>query len=127
MHSVELPVQITVPGLLRAVAQLAPNDLEKFMAEAAVIQKRTRSEASLLSAIHKRLPAPQLQRLRQLEARLEAETITEQERKELLQLVELAELADVERAEALLALAQKRQTSVGQLMQELRLETSLGS
>ena len=126
MQSVELPVQITVPGLLRAVAQLAPSDLEKFMAEATVIQQRTRSEASLLSAIRKRLPEQQLQRLRYLEAKLEAETITEPERKELLHLVELAELADVERAEALFALAQKRQTTVGQLMQELKWEPSFG-
>ncbi len=125
MQSVELPVQITVPGLLRAVAQLAPSELDKFMAEASIIQKRTRSEATLLSAIHKRLPEQQLQRLRELEFRLEAETIAEQERQELLQLVELAELADVERAEALLALAQKRQTTVGLLLQELKLETSL--
>jgi bifunctional DNA-binding transcriptional regulator/antitoxin component of YhaV-PrlF toxin-antitoxin module len=126
MQSVELPVQITVPGLLRAVAQLAPNDLEKFMTEATVIQKRTRSEASLLSAIHRRLPEQQLQRLRYLEAKLAAETISEQERKELLHLVEIAEVADVERAEALLALAQKRQTTLGQLMRELHLETGLG-
>lgn len=126
MQSVELPVQITVPGLLRAVSQLAPSDLDRFLAEATVIQKRNRSEASLLSTIQKRLPERQMQRLRALEAKLEAETITESERSELLNLVELAETLDVERAEALLALAQKRQTTMRQLIDELHLETSLG-
>lgn len=126
MQSVELPVQITVPGLLRAVSQLTPSDLDRFLAEATVIQKRNRSEASLLSTIQKRLPERQMQRLRALEAKLEAETITESERTELLDLVELAETLDVERAEALLALAQKRQTTMRQLIDELHLETSLG-
>lgn len=126
MQSVELPVQITVPGLLRAVSQLAPSDLDRFLAEATIIQKQYRSEASLLNTIRKRLPEYQMQRLRSLEAKLEAETITESERAELLSLIELAEMVDVERAEALLALAQKRQTTMGQLIHELHLETSLG-
>lgn len=126
MQSVELPVQITVPGLLRAVSQLTPSDLDRFLAEATVIQKRNRSEASLLSTSQKRLPERQMQRLRALEAKLEAETITESERTELLDLVELAETLDVERAEALLALAQKRQTTMRHLIDELHLETSLG-
>lgn len=126
MQSVELPVQITVPGLLRAVSQLAPSDLDRFLAEATIIQKRNSSEASLLNAIHQRLPEHQLQRLRSLEAKLESETITESERTELLNLVELAETIDVERAEALLALAQKRQATMRQLINELHLDTGLG-
>ncbi|MEI2688820.1 MAG: hypothetical protein V9H69_03560 [Anaerolineae bacterium] len=126
MQSVELPVQITVPGLLRAVSQLAPSDLDRFLAEATVIQKRNRSEAALLNAIQRRLPEHQMRRLRSLEAKLEAETITEFERADLLSLVELAEMLDVERAEALLALAQKRNTTMGHLIRELHLESGLG-
>lgn len=125
MQSVELPVQITVPGLLRAISQLTPSDLNKFMAEATVLQKRLNSEEALLSAIHTRLPEQQMRRLRFLEAKLEAETITEQERTELLRLVEMAETADVIRAEALLALAKKRHATVSELLDELRLETGV--
>jgi len=66
------------------------------------------------------IPKHQLQRLRFLEAKLEAETIKESERKELLSLVELAETVDVERAAALFALAQERQTTLGQLMLEIQ-------
>ncbi len=125
MQSVDLPVQITVSGLLRAIAQLPPNDLDRFMAEAKMLQKRQRNEASLLDAIYKRLPDHQLQRLRLLETKLESETLTEQERTELLQLIELAETADVKRAEALLALAHTRQTTVPDLLSELHLETGV--
>lgn len=120
MQIVELPVQVTVKGLLRAVEQLPPRDLEEFLALARVVQKRNWSEASLLTAAQKRLPEQQLSRLRDLEAKLEAETLTEHERQELLTLVELAEKVDVERAEALLALAQKRQTTLDQVMEELQ-------
>jgi hypothetical protein len=67
-----------------------------------------------------------MRRLRSLEAKLEAETITESERADLLSLVELAEMLDVERAEALLALAQKRNTTMGHLIRELHLESGLG-
>jgi hypothetical protein len=67
-----------------------------------------------------------MRRLRSLEAKLEAETINDSERADLLSLVELAEMLDVERAEALLALAQKRNTTMGQLIHELHLESGLG-
>lgn len=95
------------------------------MAEATVLQKRLYCEEALLSAIYTRLPEQQMRRLRFLEAKLEAETITEQERTELLHLVEIAETADVKRAEALLALAEKRQTTVSELLNELHWETSV--
>ena len=95
------------------------------MAEATVLQKRLYCEEALLSAIYTRLPEQQMRRLRFLEAKLEAETITEQERTELLHLVEIAETADVKRAEALLALAKKRQTTVSELLNELHWETSV--
>jgi len=64
MQSVDLPVQITASGLLRAIAQLPPNDLDQFMAEAKMLQMRQRSEASLRTVIHKRLSDHQLQQLR---------------------------------------------------------------
>ena len=54
-----------------------------------------------------RLSPEQQQRLNELRDKLEAEALTEAERTELLELVERVEAADVERAEALLALAQR--------------------
>jgi len=63
--------------------------------------------------------------LSELRDKLEAETLTEAERTELLELVERVEAADVERAEALLALAQRRGVSVRRLMDDLDLEPRL--
>ena len=73
----------------------------------------------------RRLPVEQRRRLDKLRGKLEAETLAEAERIELLELVERVEAADVERAEALLALAQKRDISVRQLMDDLDLEPRL--
>jgi hypothetical protein len=57
-----------------------------------------------------------------LSAKAEEETITAAERVELLQLVAQVETLDGERAEALLALAQRRQVSLRQLLRDLALE-----
>ena len=122
MQVFELPVQVTIPGLLRAVEQLPAKDLEDFLAQARLIQKRNQNEGALLDVIYRQLPRLQHARLIQLSQKLEQETITETERKELLDLVEKTEAADVERAEALLALAQQREVSVSALMHDLRLE-----
>jgi len=75
--------------------------------------------------VRRRLSTGQQQRLNELRDKLEAETLTEAERTELLELVERIEAADVERAEALLAMAQKRGISVRQLMEGLGLEPRL--
>ena len=66
-----------------------------------------------------RLSTEQQQRLNELRDKLEAEMLTEAERTELLELIERVEAADVERAEALLAMAQKRGISARQLMEDL--------
>ncbi len=122
MQVFELPVQVTIPGLLRAVEQLPAKDLEDFLVQARLIQKRTQNERALLDVIYRQLPRPQYARLIELSQRLEQETIAEEERTELLDLVEMTEAADVERAEALLALAQQREVSVSALMHDLGLE-----
>ena len=50
MQVFELPVQVTIPGLLRAVEQLPAKDLEDFLAQARLIQKRNQNERALLDA-----------------------------------------------------------------------------
>ena len=90
-----------------------------------LIRQRRASEADLLTVIQRQLPPAQRQRIDDLRGKLEAEALTDAERVELLELVERVEAADVERAEALLALAQKRGISVRQLMADLNLEPRL--
>jgi len=92
--------------------------LDDFLAQVNLIRQRQATEAALLDTIRRRLPAKQRRRLDELRGKLEAETLTDAERTKLLELVERVEAADVERAEALLALAQKRGVSVRQLMDD---------
>ena len=98
MQVIELPVQVTIPGLLRAVEQLPAKDLDEFLAKVRLIQKRNQNESALLDTIHRQIPRHQSARLTELSEKLEQETITEAERRELLDLVEKTEAADVERA-----------------------------
>ena len=125
MAVLEIPAQVTVDALVQAVAQLPPDELEEFLTQVNFLRQRRATEASLLAIVHRQLPSGQRQRLDELRDKLEAETLTDAERTELLELVEHVEATDVERAEALLALAQKRGVSVRQLMEDLNLEPRL--
>ena len=125
MAVVEAPVQLSVPTLLQAIKQLAPNELDTLLIQARLLQKEQTGEAHLLTLIHRNLPASQRIRLQGLSAKAEEETITVVERTELLHLVEQVETFDSERAEALLALAQRRQVSLRQLLHDLALDMSL--
>jgi hypothetical protein len=108
MTILHIPTKITTEELAEAVARLPYDELEGFLAQVNLIRKRRASEVDLLATIRSCLPAEQRQRLSELREKLEAETLTEAERGDLLRLTERAEAADVKRAEALLALAQKR-------------------
>jgi hypothetical protein len=125
MMAVNIPARVTVDALVKAVAQLPADELEDFLSQVNLLRQRQAAEADLLVTIHRRLPAEQRQRLDELRDKLEAETLTDVERDELLELVERVETADVERAEAMLALAQKRGVSLRQLMEDLDLEPRL--
>ena len=122
MTVLRIPAQVTVDTLVKVIAQLPPNELDDFLARVSLIRWRQATEAALLAVIQRQLPAEQQRRLDALRDKLEAETLTEAERTELLELVERVEAADVERAEALLALAQRHGVSVRQLMEDLGLE-----
>lgn len=123
MTIVQAPVQLTVSTLLQAMRQLPPSELDTLLVQARLLQKEQANEAYLLAIVRRKLSALQQIRLEELSAKSENETISEAERAELLALVEQIETLDGERAEALLALAQRRNMSVRQLMQELALDT----
>lgn len=123
MTIIQAPVQLTVSTLLQAMRQLPPSELDTLLVQARLLQKEQAAEAHLVALAQRKLPTLQQIRLEELSAKAEDEIITEAERTELLALVEQVETLDGERAEALLALAQRRKTSVRQLLQELALET----
>lgn len=88
---------------------------------------RQDEEAGLIRLINDRLPLAQRQRLEWLRDRLEAEVLTEEERRELLALAEAVEIQDAERARAMFDLATLRGVDLGVIVQEFRDANSLWS
>jgi hypothetical protein len=84
MTMVEVPVQIKVPDLFKAIEQLPATELEELLLRIRLRQKRQQDDTSLVELIYHPLPAKQRARLNELGAKLEAETISEEEREELL-------------------------------------------
>jgi hypothetical protein len=77
-------------------------------------------EADLIHLINDRLPLAQRQRLELLRERLEMETLTDEERGELLTLAEAIEIQDAARAQAMFELAQLRGVDLTVIVQEFR-------
>jgi hypothetical protein len=79
------------------------------------------TESSLISKIGQSLPVAIQQRYNDLRAKLQAETLTPAEHQELLNLTDTVEQFDAERLQRLLALAQLRQVSLPELMNQLNI------
>jgi hypothetical protein len=77
-------------------------------------------EVDLIRLINLRLPIAQRQRLEFLRDRLEAETLTEDERSELLTMAEAVEMQDAERARAMFELATLRGVDLTVIVRESR-------
>jgi hypothetical protein len=79
------------------------------------------TESNLLQKIGQTLPTTIQQRYNDLRAKLQAETLTSAEHQELLNLTDTIEQFDAERLQYLLALAQLRQISLPELMDQLNI------
>lgn len=75
-------------------------------------------EDSLIAIIQRRLPPQDQHRLNTLRLRLADETIPPVEHQELLNFVERVEQMDLERAEAMIQLAQLRNITLDEVIQE---------
>lgn len=127
MPIVHAPVQLTVEHLIAAVKQLPAAELHEFERKFAKWQKRngthTDEEAQLLACIqaNSRLPAADQRRYERLRRKREHRDLTENEFAEYQSLLQQLEARNVKRLEALLALAEKRGTTLRGLMKELGL------
>lgn len=127
MPIVHVPVQLTVEHLIAAVKQLPPTELHEFERKFAKWQKRngahTDEEAKLLACIkaNLRLASADQRRYERLRRKHERTDLTEGEFAEYQSLLQQLEARNVKRLEALLALAQKRGTTLRGLMKELGL------
>jgi hypothetical protein len=106
--------------LLEVVKALPSEELERFL-EKLEQWRCEREEEELIRVIkeNSQLPPEKQKRFNRLRRKLQNETITEKERQELLALWEELERRNVQRLEALVKLAQRRKTSVRELMAQL--------
>lgn len=111
---------------------MRPVDLDRVIRHARRIQRTppsdegVRRELHLLKRIRRRRPAVLGARYRLLLRKLEAESLTESERRELMPLIDMSEALMVERLQALTELAHLRQTTVSDLMLDLGLRKPRG-
>src|SRR5512134_3465359 len=127
MPTVQAPVQLTVDHLLAAVKQLSPAELHTFMQQLATWQQQNGQsiddEAALLVCIkeNSRLPTIAQRRYEQLRRKCARKTLTEGELVEYQTLLQQLEARNVKRIEALIALAQRRGTTLRGIMAALGL------
>ena len=129
MPIVEVPVQLTVEHLMMAIKQLSPAELRELMQQLAAWQQhngqQAEEEAALLARIkeHSHLPAAAPRRYEQLRRKCERKILTERDLTEYQTLLQQLEARNVERIEALIALAQRRGTTLRSVMAELGLHS----
>ena len=127
MPTVQVPVQLTMEHLIAAVKQLSPAELHEFTQQLAAWQQQNgqqpEEEVALLAHIEEnsRFPAAVQRRYEQLRRKCKRRTLTERELTEYQVLLQQLEARNVKRIEALIALAQRRGTTLRDIMAELGL------
>ena len=119
---------MSLDELIKAANQLNEIDLDRLLQQ--VVTMRTQRKAHVLSTeaaqlldkINQGIPAELRTQYQQLRAKFEAETLTDDEHTNLIQLSEQIEQIGAERLEALAELAQLRQVSLTELMNQLGIE-----
>lgn len=120
-------IDIELDEVLDGVAKLDTPELERFLSQVSILLAQRKApnlserEAELLQKINQGLPSALQQRYDELTTRLQAGTITSTEHQELLQLIDKIELADAERMQHLIELAQLRNLSIDELMNQLNI------
>jgi hypothetical protein len=130
MPIVLVPAQLTVEHLMAAIKQLSPAELCEFTQHFAAWQEKNSTqgdeEAALLATIEEnsRLPAVDQRRYERLRRKCERRTLTEPELAEYQRLLQQLEARNVRRVEALIALAQRRSTTLQGIVAELGLPSA---
>lgn len=120
--------EASTDDLLDAVAQLSTDELAAFADRIAMLRaERTAAhlsldETALLLQIERGLPAGSHRRYGELVTKRRNERLSADEHAELIGLTNDIERLDAEHMEALIALAQIRRTSLGELMQSLGIQ-----
>lgn len=132
MVTVEVPTRLTMDDLLAAVDKLPNQALLEFGWRVRALQTKrglplveAEDEQALLQIISdQRLPESDQKRLAWLREKSDDETLTAEEHAELLRYVQRVEQRDLTRVEALIELAQKRGTTLREVMRQLGIESN---
>jgi hypothetical protein len=118
-------VELSVPELCKAVAQLERSEFDKIVGQLLILQAQFKANGleaipdELRQKITGTLPPEQQQRYQELIEKRQSESLTDNEYHELLELGEKAEQLQVERIEYLSELAEYQGISLTALMQNL--------
>jgi hypothetical protein len=121
---------MSIDELLSAANQLSEPDLEILVNQVLLLRARRKApvlpaqEAALLVQINQGVPLDLHQRYQALAEKRDAETLTEVEYQELLALSDRIEILAAQRVEALAQLAQLRQVSLLQVMEDLGIQSA---
>lgn len=125
MPNLETNGKFSAEKLLQATANLSSAELEQFVNQAIILKAKRNApnvseiEAKLLSEINKGLSPKQQKRFDELAEKLELETMTETENREFLRLTDKVEKQDARRIEMLGKLAEIRNQSFDEMVEEL--------
>ena len=127
MPTINIQADISVDVLVKAAEQLSEKELRQFTSQVLALNAKrmassvTQEEAELLLRINSRLPEDVQRRHAELIAKRDAETLGDEEHKELLRLTKQVEAFDVARVEALSKLASRRSMTLSALMRQLEI------
>ena len=125
MTTFRVEAQVSSDEVLKAVGQLSPSDLERFVSDVVALQAQRKApsvpyaEAELLLKINQGIPASARDRYQALIAKRQSEMLNAEEHGELLRLTDLVEQLEAKRVEYLAELARLRRTTLTALMQTL--------
>jgi hypothetical protein len=126
-----MAVKSAVSALVHEVEQLDNRSLDAFIANVLSLRvqrempEKQKKEVALLKKINKSLSIKQIERFRELNTKRLETGISEAENVELLVLLDKIEKLNVTRLKYLTALAQLRNVSVRELMQQLGITPSV--
>jgi hypothetical protein len=131
MPTMKVELQLSSEDLLKAVEQLSQADLKQFISQVIALQaQRTapslmQQESELLLKINQGISVDIQNYYNDLIAKREAETLTDEEHRELLSLTEQIEKQQAQRIEYLVELANLRGISLNALMENLGIQTQV--
>ncbi|WP_204105633.1 MULTISPECIES: hypothetical protein [Spirulina sp. CCY15215] len=133
MPTINLQAQLSENDLLEAIKQLPPEALEAFTDKVLALRAQqyapnlSQKESELFSIVNRSPSDRETLKYRELVQKRQEETLTEEEYLILIELSDRIETIHAERMNALLQLAQLRQTSLEALIADLGISVRMKS